>query len=280
MYKNLTLRLECNGEILELGNSDYKIIKVEGIESSDYEVNIINSALGDGGQFNKTIIRPRPISIEFDYMNIENSEDIRQYLIKFFNPRFQGTLFVNYNGVERYIAYRLEKVKNKRTNLYTPLNFVIDLICPDPNFNDVLMSEEIATWIGGWKFKFKLPFRFKQKGENRKNIVNAGHLETPVKIIFKGPAVNPKVTNLTTGEFIQVNRTLTSDDVLYINTEFGHKTVEIETNGIKKNAFNYINLDSTFFKLQVGDNLVEYGTENNLDPQSIQIIYKNKYLGI
>ena len=280
MDKNLTLRLECNGKTLELDNKNYKIVRVDGIESSDYDVNIINNAIGDGGQYNKSLIRPRPISIEFDYMDIKNSEDIRQYLIKFFNPRFPGTLFVNYDGVERYISYRLERFKNKRTNLYEPLNIVADLICPEPHFNDVFTSEEIATWIGGWKFKFKLPFRFKQKGKPRKNVYNDGHLETPVKIIFKGPAVNPKVTNLTTGEFIQVNRTLTSDDILYINTEFGNKTVEIEREGVKKNAFNYINLDSTFFKLQVGDNLIEYGTENNLDPQSVQIIYRNKYLGI
>lgn len=280
MDKNLTLRLECNGKTLELDNKNYKIVRVDGIESSDYDVNIINNAIGDGGQYNKSLIRSRPISIEFDYMDIKNSEDIRQYLIKFFNPRFQGTLFINYDGVERYISYRLERFKNKRTNLYEPLNIVADLICPEPHFNDVFTSEEIATWIGGWKFKFKLPFRFKQKGKPRKNVYNDGHLETPIKIIFKGPAVNPKVTNLTTGEFIQVNRTLTSDDILYINTEFGNKTVEIEKDGVKKNAFNYINLDSTFFKLQVGDNLIEYGTENNLDPQSVQIIYRNKYLGI
>lgn len=280
MDKNLTLRLECNGQTLELGNDDFKIISIDGIESSEYDINISDNALGDGGTFNRAIIKPRPITIEFDYINIDNSEDVRQNLIKFFNPRFEGTLFVNSNGTERYIFYRVENFKNKRESLYDPLNVVLDLICPEPNFNDILITKEISTWIGGWKFKFKLPFRFKQKGQPRKNVYNSGHLDTSIKIIFQGPAVNPRVTNLTTGEFIQVNRTLTSDDILYINTKFGHKTVEIEHNGKISDAFNYIDLDSSFFNLQTGDNLIEYSSQNELDPQNVEIKYREKFLGV
>lgn len=89
------------------------------------------------------------------------------------------------------------------------------------------MGEKISTWVGGWKWKFKLPFRMKQRGEPRKNIINEGHVETPVEIEFHGPAVNPQILNLITGEFIRIERELTSDDILYINTAFGEKKVEI-----------------------------------------------------
>lgn len=280
MDKNLIIRLESNGKSIELGKNNFKIISVEGLESSDYEISISNNLFTDGGRVNKRSIKPRPIVIEFDFIDLENSEEMRQFLIGFFNPKRPGKLFVNNSGIERSIDYEVENFKNKRESLFEPINCIVDLICPKPHFNDLKIGDEISTWIGGWKFKFKLPFRFKQKGEPRKNIINQGHLETPIKIIFKGPAVNPRITNISTGEFIQVNRTLTSDDTLYINTENGNKTVEIEKDGIKKNAFNYINLDSTFFKLQVGDNLIEYSTENNLDPQSVQIIHRNKFLGV
>lgn len=69
------------------------------------------------------------------------------------------------------------------------------------------------------------------------NIVNDGHVETPIEVEFHGPAENPRVTNLTTGEYVQVNRTLTSDDVLFINTAFRNKIVEIERNGIREVQF-------------------------------------------
>ena len=101
-----------------------------------------------------------------------------------------------------------------------------------------------------------------------------------MEIIFKGPAVNPSVINNKTEEFIKVERTLTSDDTLYITTGFGNKKVEIERNGIRENAFHYIDIDSTFFQLKPGDNMIEYTTENNLDPQSVEIRYRSRYLGV
>lgn len=182
--------------------------------------------------------------------------------------------------IEGYPVSTVKFAYNDEENVAGLYKFVIDIVCPNPFWKDIVIGDQISTWIGGWKFKFKLPFKFKQKGEPKKNIFNDGHVETPVEIIFKGPAVNPKVLNSTTGEFIKVDRTLTSDDTLYITTEFGNKKVEIERDGVRANAFNYIDLDSTFFKLKVGDNTIEYSTQNELEPQSVEIRYRNRYLGV
>lgn len=281
MDKNLILKLESNGKSIILGKKElHRIISVDGLDGSDYEIDITDNIFGYGGTTNNKKIKKRPIAIEGECRDIKNAEDIRRKLISFFNPLHKGVLIVNLNGVERYIEYNVEKFKEKRKNLYQPLNFIVDLICPNPFLKELEIGEQISTWIGGWKFKFKLPFRFKQKGEPRKNIENIGDVEAPIEIIFKGPAVNPKITNITTGEFIRVKRTITSDDTLYINTQIGNKTVEIERDGVRKNAFNYIDLNSTFFELIPGDNLIEYSTENNLDPQSVVIKYSNRFLGI
>ena len=212
-------------------------------------------------------------------MDWNSSEEQRQRLIKFFNPLNSGTLKVNYCGIERYIDYEVESFKDNRTNLYEQLNFTVYIICPDPYFCELEKLEELTTWTGGLNFPLNLPFSLKQKGENIKNIYNDGHVDTAVEIIFRGPAINPKVINQTTGEFIQVNRELTSEDTLYITTKYRNKKVEIERNGVKTNAFNYIDLDSTFFSLKVGDNLMEYSTES-LEPQGVSIKYSNKYLGV
>ncbi|MBP3906958.1 MAG: phage tail family protein, partial [Peptostreptococcaceae bacterium] len=139
--------------------------------------------------------------------------------------------------------------------------------------------EELTTWIGGLNFPLNLPFNLKQRGEDKKNIFNDGHVDTPVEVVFKGPAINPKIVNQTTGKFIQVNRELTSEDTLYITTQYRNKKVEIERNGVRTNAFNYIDLDSTFFNLSVGDNLIEYSTQS-LEPQGVSIKYSQKYLGV
>lgn len=277
----LNLKFEDDKATLKVEvDSYYKIVKLEGIESSDYEINVEKYKRYDGGYTVERKVLPRDISIVLDYVNINNANSERQNLIGFFNPKRTGILTINYCGVERHISYEVEGIKDLRGNLLEPLSFRIDLVCPDPYFKGYILGEEIRTWIGGWKFKFKLPFRFKQKGETKKNIVNEGHVETPLEIIFKGPALNPCVINNRTGEFIKVTKELTSDDTLYITTAFGNKKVEIERNGIRSNAFNYIDLDSTFFNLKVGDNMLEYTTDNDLEPQGVEIIYKNRYLGI
>lgn len=277
--KFINITFKSNNEIIKL-EKDYKLTNVEGIESSDYEINVENYMQYDGGYTSKKRVLPRDISISWDYCNLQKDNSERQKLIKFFSPKQQGVLVINYCGIERNIVYEVESFKEVRKNLYEPLTFNVNLVCPDPYFKEILIGKTIATLIGGWKFKFKLPFRLKQKGEARKNIYNEGHVETPIDVIFKGPAVNPSIINRTTGEFIKVERTLSSDDILYITTEFGNKKVEIEHNGVRENAFHYIDLESTFFQLQIGDNMIEYTTENQLEPQSVEIRYRNKYIGV
>lgn len=48
----------------------------------------------------------------------------------------------------------------------------------------------------------------------------------------------------------------------------------------RTDAFDYIDLSSRFFSLQVGDNVIEYASENGLAPQNVEIYYKNRYLGV
>ena len=277
--KFLTLTLESNGEVLELGNNEYKLLEVHGLEASDYEVGITEHYSGIGGYVKNKKILPREIYFTADCMDWNSCEEQRQRLIKFFNPLNSGILKVNYCGIERYINYEVESFKDNRTNLYEQLNFTVYIICPDPYFYEAERLEELTTWIGGLNFPLNLPFNLKQRGEDKKNIFNDGHVDTPVEVVFKGPAINPKIVNQTTGKFIQVNRELTSEDTLYITTQYRNKKVEIERNGVRTNAFNYIDLDSTFFNLSVGDNLIEYSTQS-LEPQGVSIKYSQKYLGV
>lgn len=272
----------CNGEELILEEPEYGIVDYEGIESTDYEMETAVNVNAIGEQLRRKKILSRPIVVEFDYLgNEEKKSHKRQELIRFFSPFRSGTLKVNYMGVERTIKYEVTGFKISSKNIHDTLSCLLELSCMDPMFQDVLqMGEKISTWVGGWKWKFKLPFRMKQRGEPRKNIINEGHVETPVEIEFHGPAVNPQILNLTTGEFIRIERELTSDDILYINTAFGEKKVEIIRDGGREDAFDYLDLDSQFFSLQVGDNVIEYQSENGLDPQSVQIYYYNRYIGV
>lgn len=257
------------------------ILGEDGLKS---EISTYTNYNQDGCFINNQKLAYRDIEITGILRGDTKEEELikREKLLKVFNPKLKGKLIYENGNMKRLIECVVEEgPKFSARNVYKQKNFIISLLCPNPYWKDFYEGNEIvSTWIGGWKFKFKLPFRFKQRGESRKNIYNEGHVETPVEIIFKGPAVNPCVINHATGEFIKVERTLTTDDTLYITTEFGNKKVEIERNGVRNNAFNYIDLDSTFFQLKVGDNMIEYTTDNDLEPQSVEIRYRNRYLGV
>lgn len=234
-----------------------------------------------GERLKRKKVLSRPIAISADYLGNEDKSNKRQELIRFFSPFSSGILTVNQLGVEREIEYEVESFHFTSQNIYDVLEFEIELSCMDPMFQDIVQTgETISTWVKGWAWKFTLPFKLKERGEPKKNVFNSGHTEAPIEIYFHGPAVNPKITNLSTGEFIRIKRELTSDDILYINTGFGQKKVEIIRSGVSTDAFDYIDLQSVFFSLQVGDNMLEYTSENGLDPQSVEVRYKNRYIGV
>lgn len=281
MHNKIIFTFESSGERLVMDGKEYGILDYEGLESTEYDLEIKDNINTPGGTLKRKRILPRPISVEFEYKG-EDKSAVRQKIIRFFSPYRGGMLTVSMQGVERKIEYEVDgTLKFKKKNIYYPLTGLVELKCLDPLFQDVIENgEQISTWIGGWKWKFKLPFRMKQRGEPQKNIINEGDVETPVEIEFHGPAVNPKIINHSTGEFIRIKKEITSDEFLYINTAFGKKRVEIIRNGTREDAFDYIDLDSRFFSLRPGDNVIEYQSENGLAPQSVQIYYYNRYLGV
>ena len=280
--EKIIFSLSRNGKTIVLEEAECGVTDYSGLEATDYDLEKAVNTNYIGERLKRRKILSRPISISADWLGRDEEKSAkRQELIAFFSPFSSGTLTVNYMGVERTIEYEVEAFKINEVNLYETLDFQVDLICMDPMFRDVLETgETIATWVRGWKWKFTLPFRMKERGEPQKNIINTGHVETPVEIYFHGPAVNPKITNLSTGESIRIKRELTTDDVLYISTAFGKKKVEIIRNDTRTDAFDYIDLASQFFSLQVGDNVIEYASENGLDPQNVEIRYRNRYIGV
>lgn len=273
------------GESIEISHSlPFFLEEITGIDGIKNEIHRYKAVGQDGTTIEDKSLDEREINIIGKIRGTSRGDVLycRRKLIRIFNPKLKGKLKYSYGGIIKEIDVEVEESPVfAKSNVWRVQRFMINLLGPDPFLLDIYESGElIQTWIKGFQFPLKLPFQLRQRGETKKNIYNEGDVETPVEIIFKGPAVNPSVTNLTTNEFIKVKRTLTSDDTLYITTERGNKKVEIKRgNGERENAFHYIDLDSTFFSLQAGDNLIEYNTEN-LEPQSVEIRYRNRYLGM
>ena len=67
---------------------------------------------------------------------------------------------------------------------------------------------------------------------------------------------------------------------LIINTAEGKETVNLVTPHETKDVYNNIDLDSTFFKLIIGENLIKYSSDAEGSKDRVSIVYSNKYVGV
>lgn len=285
-YENIRMQF-INGDLkLEMGkDSLLKIIgKPEGLEGIDeYEVKTEERNQYDGANVLYKRVPARPISFDFGCPRVDKAFELREQVIRFFNPKESGRLIVTYFDSIKYIDYEVISVKDQQEGLWHQLKFHVELTCPESYFQEIYEdSTTIETWIGGWEWKFSLPFHLRLRGPQRLTIHNDGHVPTPIQVEFPGPAYYPQVINNTTGEFIKVRTSLGPYDVLYIDTTFGKKSVEISREGgERENAFDLIDLDSVFFELGIGDNDIEFKCDDaDTVPQAVKINYRNRYLGV
>lgn len=140
---------------------------------------------------------------------------------------------------------------------------------------------DIKSVRGGLKFPLKLPNKFATVSFY-KEIDNIGDTDAPVQIEYVGPAKNPRVTNETTGEFIQVNMEIGEKEKLVIDTREGRETVNLITPHETRDVYNNIDLRSNMsLKLIVGKNLIKYSSDIEGAKDKVTIKdYTNKYVGV
>lgn len=305
----LRIELTCNGNVLAMGlGEDIDIISVTGLESSELTVTTSDNALIDGATVDGKKIAPRPIHIEARFRSNANNKENRAQIIKFFNPKYTGKMLITSMGVPRNIEYELEGwTFDERINWDQNLKIIVDLICPDPymlnvdNFGEnmaqitplfafpwyVSATNQVNTYDsydadndyylrGAALQGHTMGYRTLLK---QAVIPNDGDVPTGVIIKFRatrGPVTNPKITLLSTGQFVQVMTTMAQGDELVVDTNERHQTIEL--NGV--NLYHKINRQSDPFLLEVGDNYMEYDADANYTNLDVNLYYTPKYLGI
>ena len=83
-----------------------------------------------------------------------------------------------------------------------------------------------------------------------------------------------------TREFIKFNIQLKAGDELTISTGYGEKETTLKRNGTITDAFRYIDVDSTYLQLSVGDNLFRYSADALEDNLEVTIYHNDYYLGV
>lgn len=111
-----------------------------------------------------------------------------------------------------------------------------------------------------WNISSPNPFRFSTYTKNAyKNVYNGGDAPTQWKVTFLAKSVlsNPMIENIQTGEYVRVLCTLDVGEQVAVDTRGPEITVTmIARDGTETDGFTNLDIGSTAFQLQVGDNLI------------------------
>lgn len=259
-------------------------------ENESVTISSSKSVGQDGATYLENTLEPKDISIEFAMIADTEPEFIRlrNLVYKVLSPTLgEGTLIYKDDVNERMIKCIINK-KPSFSNFNTMVSSgIISLTANSPFWSTLLETrEDVAYWQGDFEFPLEIPESGMEIGHRvfaeKINLINPGDIDCGIRIEVQafGSVVDPVIALLNTGEYIKLNKTLAAGDKLTITTTFNNKRVIGTFGGVVVNAFNYIDVDSTFFRLYSGDNVIQYSAtsgENNLD---VTIYFLPLYSGV
>lgn len=243
------------------------------------------------GQDGDTYLGYRIESRDIDIVGFIKERDkqaaqaLRRNLNRVLNPQYEATLTYEFGGFKRVIGCKPEGAPLfKRKPIFE--QFTLQLTCLNPFWREESETrEDIASWIGGFEFPVEL-FDGWEIGYRQPSLIvnvnNSGDVKSGLRIEFRaqGEVVNPLLLNVNTQEFIKLNIELEAGDVVTVNTAYGEKEVTLTRSGVTTDAFRYIDVDSTYLQLDVGDNLFRYSADQSADNLEVSIYHNNLYLGV
>lgn len=249
------------------------------MSASDYSISSAELAGQDGSVVTGVKTLPRQIEFIGDY-----STFMRQQFVSYFRPKTKGTLTITYNGTTRMIDYNVSTAKWNATNIWNEKErFTLRLLCPDPYF---VGMDDYGQNIAAKRNLFAFPFVFTEKVGliteyseygGLVSVENQGDMPTPVIVEIEAKAYvsNPKFENVTTGEYIEMNLTMSADDVLILNTG-SPPTAKLNGEIVTK----YDRRSKANMRLAEGINRVRYSAKAGSSDMKVTLRYRPKYLGI
>lgn len=277
----------ARGQSIILGNNaPFILLNHNGADSVSTDVQMQKAPFQDGKTHIDSVLDTRTVELQFVIIGT-NETDLfqrRTEIASVFNPKLgAGTLTYHYPLGVREIKAVPEGTpffpSGEDNRGATFQQGLITLNCPSPFWESLYPENyKLEDFVGNFRFAFRFPVRFSTRGDG-KTLINKGDVQTPVRVEFRGPVINPKVTNQATGEFIKVNAAIPENFKLIIDTTFGNKRVDIiAPDGVVTNGFHFIDLESSFFNLDVGETRFSFITDGG--NAEVYVEYKHRYLSV
>ena len=270
--------VNANGEsVVFLYDHGYLINKPKGIDAVSVKLSAAQGINQVGSTVESATVQPRPVTISGIVCG-PDQEARKDVLMSVVRPDIPGKLFADDYFLDVNVTETPTIEARKKC-----ANFQFSLSAAYPYWQK---AEKVAMSLFGVEKMFKFPwnisraYQFGQLQEAQfMNLVNNGQLPVPFTATFTAADTveNPKITNIQTGDFLQINKTLEPGETVVVENTHGKTYVTSSVDGSIRGALDF---DSTLFRLSVGDNVLKPEAVSGLAQLDVQITFATEKTGV
>lgn len=288
VYKNI------EGEQVTFGQQPPFLVKskkgfgaVENIITKQQQYGLDGSILINQQLDDRTL----EIEGEFIAADLADLENKRTQLASLHNPKLSGTLtYFSDSGKVYQIDVIVEQPpvmdesSNNLTQKYSVRFISLDSYWVDKNQGDKLISLSTLKKNLTFPLRINSNFTFAIRSVNSiQTILNNGDVAIGMVITlhFNGEVTNPKILDVTTGEYFRLDKKYTLGEKLTIITLKGQKEVILTLDdGTEENDIEFWDEDSVFLLLRKGNNFLQLQADDGVENMVGTIKISPKVLGV
>ncbi len=255
----------------------FLINKPSGIDTVQVKLSQAQGINQVGSTVESKTVQSRPVTISGIIVGLD--QDVRkEKLMSVVRPDLTGKFYADdyYLNVHVTATPTIEPRKK-----FAHFQFSID--APYPYWQK---DNSVSQALSGIQNHFKFPWNISRSyrfGEwmatQFMNIRNDGQLPVPFTATFyaKNEVENPKITHASTGETLILNKSMVAGERVVVEITHDRTYVTSSEDGNIRGA---LDLDSTLFRLGVGDNVLKPEADSGLNQLEVEINFATEIVGV
>ena len=265
--------------------SPFHITEIDGQSVNDIDISEASTINQIGATVSGTTVNPKDIDIVGDFR--DSYQNRRELLDTIIPGAGKWRMIDDYLDV--YLDVEIKQTPDiaPQDKVYRPFDFTIHAAYPywkSTSESKIQFTELNSLFRFPRSFSNMVKWKISEKKiKQLQTIINQGSDETGFIVKFKADTEvqSPELLNVKTQEHIRfTDFTMQPDDVIVVSTYENQKYVRLIRNGEETNIFNFMDDDSTFFKLAKGENTIRYGASSNESNLFVTLNFETTYVGV
>ena len=236
-----------------------------------------------GEKLEHQMVTPKTIAIRGTIMG--SSDAAREQMTHVISPLSVGKLI--YNDTYELTVY--VKISPHVERYAENAKFNFSLFAPYPYGQKKDKSKTTLVGLKAlfsfpWNISNPNPFKFSEYVEiGYVTVNNTGEAPAYWSVTFLAldEVTNPRIYNMETQEYVKILRTMETGEQVTISTEGDELTVTITgADGKVSDGFQFLDVESIPFKLQVGENFIKTDAEENTAALRASISFHPAFVGV